>query len=173
MNNTVIIIDRLHNTLEVQHEELKYFESNVEEFCTQIGFLDAFPDTTIMHYAPLRNIYVAERLGGATYNGDESEEAQWIRSNFDNIVAIATEKKQLQQLEYECTVRMVRDVKLNESDWLVTRHYEQLIMNVTPSLSNTQLQELHTWRQALRDMQNLDDVYNENVQWPATPSFMS
>jgi len=63
------------------------------------------------------------------------------------------------------TLQQIRDQKLYETDWMITRHRDQIDLGMYPTLSNLQYQDLLTYRQALRDVtklyNNLDDVV-----WP-------
>jgi hypothetical protein len=172
MNEKMIVIDRLAGRAEVFYNDLKFFTQDAEGFCERIGLASALPTTTIIHYQPTRGIFVAERLGGIAVTDSNSEEVQWIESNFDQIVNRATEEYQQQQQEYVFDMRAARNIKLSETDWAVTRHYEQTLTNASLSLNQEQLQELFVYRQALRDMQNLDAEYDESAVWPTKPSFL-
>jgi hypothetical protein len=58
---------------------------------------------------------------------------------------------------------------LSRSDWLTTRHRDQLEASIPTSLTSEQFSELLTYRQALRDWPVSGD-YNE--PYPAQPSWM-
>jgi hypothetical protein len=59
-------------------------------------------------------------------------------------------------------------MRLNSTDWLVSRHTEEKIIGMNTTLSESQFTKLLTYRQQLRDITNqyttLDDVV-----WPVNP----
>lgn len=66
-----------------------------------------------------------------------------------------------------------RDGYLAQTDWLVTRHRDQMLATdiTISSLDEEQHQQLQTWRQELRE---LDDNYptSDVWIWPDAPEFM-
>lgn len=68
-------------------------------------------------------------------------------------------------------LRFHRDRRLLQCDSLVTRHITQMATSgVTPTLSDTEYQELLTYMQALRDMPETETDFT-NPTWPTKPSF--
>ena len=67
-----------------------------------------------------------------------------------------------------------RNSYLNQTDWLVIRHTDQTVSpNIEPtSLNNDEFHELLTWRQELRE---LNDIYSTSDVWvwPDPPDFLS
>ena len=59
-------------------------------------------------------------------------------------------------------------MRLNSTDWLVSRHTEEKLLGANTTLSESQFTKLLTYRQELRDITNqyttLDDVI-----WPVNP----
>ena len=59
-------------------------------------------------------------------------------------------------------------MRLNSTDWLVSRHTEEKLLGSNTTLSESQFTKLLTYRQQLRDITNqyttLDDVI-----WPVNP----
>lgn len=68
-------------------------------------------------------------------------------------------------------IRITRDRLISETDWLVLRHKDELDRGVITSLSNSEYQELLTYRQALRDFPDtVQDLFNPT--YPQKPAFM-
>jgi hypothetical protein len=78
----------------------------------------------------------------------------------------------LTPVEVPPNILVLKDTRANllsRSDWLTTRHRDQLEANIPTSLTSEQFSELLTYRQALRDWPVSGD-YNE--PYPAQPSWM-
>lgn len=60
-------------------------------------------------------------------------------------------------------VRRQREAVIQSTDWLLDRHRDELATNATPTLSDTQLAKVYTFRQAIRDM-DLSSPFN--IVWP-------
>lgn len=74
-------------------------------------------------------------------------------------------------------VRQERDKRLDETQWLVSRHQEQLSNNIATTLTDEQYEELLQYRQALRDLPTLDGFPwqggdNGEIPWPTMPIFV-
>ena len=78
----------------------------------------------------------------------------------------------LTPVEVPLNILVLKDTRsnlLSRSDWLTTRHRDQLEANIPTSLTSEQFSELLTYRQALRDWPVSGD-YNE--PYPAQPGWM-
>lgn len=64
--------------------------------------------------------------------------------------------------------RIARDQLLSETDWLVTRHRDELEHEGTTTLSSPEYRELQEWRAKLRAMTT--DPKFPNVSFPARPT---
>ena len=69
----------------------------------------------------------------------------------------------IEQLSLEA--RNQRDQLLNDSQWLVLRHIEQVGANVETSLTSMQYAALLKYRQALRDIPEQTE-FPINIDWP-------
>jgi hypothetical protein len=68
--------------------------------------------------------------------------------------------------------RMQRTQLLYMSDWMMTRHNDELLMGVTPSLTPTNLSAVLAYRQALRDLPTADgfpECSMPVLTWPTSP----
>lgn len=68
-------------------------------------------------------------------------------------------------------LRADRDAAISATDWLVTRQRDETDAGSTPTLTADQYKDLLSYRQALRDLPNVDGF--PNVALPAVPSFMT
>lgn len=73
------------------------------------------------------------------------------------------------QIEAE---RQWRMVELTATDWLVTRHRDELDVGAQPTLSNKQFSKLQAWRQALRNWPASSDS-PDNPSRPAPPKWLA
>jgi hypothetical protein len=67
---------------------------------------------------------------------------------------------------------MQRTQLLYMSDWMMTRHNDELLMGVTPSLTPTNLSAVLAYRQALRDLPTADGFPECSLPlltWPTSP----
>ena len=65
---------------------------------------------------------------------------------------------------------------LQNTDWYVSRHQEQVSLGLQTTLSQQQYEELLTYRQALRDLgasYNLEVTLPIAITWPNKPSWMN
>lgn len=91
--------------------------------------------------------------------------------NFTGVDWILIERKatpsfMIEQLSLEA--RNQRDQLLNDSQWLVLRHIEQVGANVETSLTSMQYAALLKYRQALRDIPEQTE-FPINIDWPVFP----
>lgn len=64
----------------------------------------------------------------------------------------------------EHVLRDGREMILSSTDWMLTRHHDELLLNIPHRLDESQLSALLTYRQALRDM-TLDPAF-PNIDLP-------
>lgn len=176
MNKDQFILDRINESLTITKNDFKFFTADCDTFLQDIGFLPQFDDIIIVNYEPQRGICAIEKSGGSTFGGTDLTEIQWIQNSFDDIVSTAQQSTQNAFVNDLPNVRDVRDVRLALTDWLITRHYEEILFNTSTTLTGEQLQELRIYRQSLRDLEGLDTKYTdelkENFVWPQLPSFL-
>lgn len=65
-------------------------------------------------------------------------------------------------------VRVLRDLKFDESSFLVERHREELELGVPTTLTPLEYQEVLQYRQDLRDLPTQEGFPHE-FQWPVSP----
>lgn len=75
-------------------------------------------------------------------------------------------------------VRQERDKHLDDTQWLVSRHQEQLSNGIPTTLTNEEYEQLLQYRQALRDL-TLQEGFpwqggdNDEIPWPTMPIFVA
>lgn len=75
-------------------------------------------------------------------------------------------------------VRQERDKRLDDTQWLISRHQEQISNGIKTTLTEEQFNELLEYRQALRDLPTLDGFPwqggdNDEIPWPTMPIFVA
>ena len=73
------------------------------------------------------------------------------------------------ELAYEA--RAWRDARLASTEWLVTRHRDELDLSMPQSLPSGQFASLLSYRQALRDMPSTDGFPSDSAR-PAAPEWL-
>jgi len=82
-------------------------------------------------------------------------------------------KEQIDQEKLEVKIQKLREQRnklLQETDWLLLRHQDEVSMERPTTLSTEQHQELLAYRQALRDLPESWDI--NNLTFPDKPSFL-
>lgn len=168
MDNRTLNLDFYNNSYYVRSGNIQYAWFSLENFIADTSF----PHSTglmMISYEPGRNIYVVERENQVYEYGTDVTEIQWIATNFDTVLELGR-VKQLAETPV-LTMEMVRQGKLIEADWLVQRHQEETLLNITHKLTNEQYLAVLTYKQQLRDLTNTysKDTPSENVTWPIDP----
>lgn len=82
--------------------------------------------------------------------------------------AVITNEQQL--IEKQASKRIERDVALASTDWLVTRHRDEVETKRPTSLSPAKYTALMNYRQALRDWTTHDNWVDTEL--PSKPNFI-
>lgn len=75
-------------------------------------------------------------------------------------------------------VRQERDKRLDDTQWLVSRHQEQLSNNIPTTLTNEEYEKLLQYRQSLRDL-TIQEGFpwqggdNDEIPWPTMATFVT
>lgn len=70
--------------------------------------------------------------------------------------------------ELASLVRAKRDGKIQETNWLVERHQEQLSAGIETTITDAEYRALLTYRQALRDVP-AQAGFPRDITWPTAP----
>lgn len=87
----------------------------------------------------------------------------------DGTPYLVDRKQSADELAYEA--RAWRDARLASTEWLVTRHRDELDMSMPQSLSSDQFASLLTYRQELRDMPSTDGFPSDSAR-PDAPEWL-
>ena len=159
------------------------FEMRINEKSMYIGDISAFVSATgcpfyetVVHlaYEPERNIYLVNRIDGTGSGDTTSDEMKWVIDNIELLESVCEVEMAKQAQQYIVTMEMKRNGLLAETDWLMLRHQDEKLLEVDTTLTDSQMLELSTYRQILRNMsktyQKDDDA--STITWPNKPSFL-
>lgn len=172
MTTTQVCIDCYNSNVSAALGDLRHVFSSYDRFVELTGFERGNVNNAT--YELERNLFAVEYVGGVVVLGNQTPEIQWIENNIENIRQAAVTDKATFRLD-EISMRQNRTGLLYNTDWLIVRHNEQLLLGADPTLTPQQLQELGVYRQALRDMPDeilAGTTYTES-EWPTVPSFLS
>lgn len=92
-----------------------------------------------------------------------------IVGKYGSIFEPATNPKTEDEILEENKEKIIkeRDKTLSETDWIINRHLEQKMLNLTTSLSDIKFNEYLVYRQELRDITS--NVNFPHIELPAPP----
>jgi hypothetical protein len=157
-----INFDFPNNTAFIRLNGVEHLFKTAAGFAQLTGY--PFTNTITLSYEPHRNMFFVERLGGIVISGEDSEEIKWCSDNIDLIISKAYEDG-YGLLPPGPSLQEIRNTKLYETDWMVTRHNDQTMLGITTTLSEQQFMKLLNYRQQLRDITNLYTSIDD-VIWP-------
>ena len=157
-----VTLDFINGNCGISLNGVNHLFTSPADFKSLTGY--PFENTHLMFFEPERGIFVIERSGPETVTGEDLEEIVWIVANKDNIIQ-AAHNNGYGALPPSPSLSDFRNEKLFSTDWMVTRHRDQVDSGVTTSLTNDQYKNLLIYRQALRD---ITEKYNniDDVVWP-------
>jgi hypothetical protein len=166
MAHDFISLDYENESFSARIDDDEHAFSSMEVFFT----LTKFPYKTgisAISLEPSRNIYAVIYSDGKQTHTEHSEEIQWLLTKWNKIKEAINEDA-ANTVYNVWTLTDERNMRLNSTDWLVSRHTEEKIIGMNTTLSESQFTKLLTYRQQLRDITNqyttLDDVV-----WPVNP----
>lgn len=145
---TRVTIEGLNNTIDIDIEGVKCFmpwETFVQETNCPFDTENVF----FVAYEPDRNIFNVERRGGVSESSEVSPEMVWIKTNIEAIKQFARNYK---QEDYLPTYRDKRNFYISNTDWMVTRHRDELDLGVTTTITNEHYLKILNYRKYLRDL---------------------
>jgi len=158
---TRITVEALNNIIDIDIKGLKCFMP-WETFVQETNCPFDVDNIISIAYEPDRNIYCVEKKGGIITGVNTSPEIVWIESNFDAITEFAEKYKPKEEV---ISPKIRTQEYLIVTDWLVTRHKEQLELGINTTLDANQYIELLEYRQYLRDYDDENSDIN-NVKPP-------
>ena len=168
MEHTYVNLDFYNNTLSCKINGVQHIFSSIESFISKTNF--PFSNTLrISCYEPERNIFVVEELNGAGKSGSDLPEMVWMAENLSVIeTAAAQDKQEHPQPDNTPTASMKRLGLLYSTDWVLQRWQEEILLNVSHSLTEETFNEVLQYRQALRDL-SVEGKSIDEVTWPTNP----
>lgn len=169
---TRVTLDFYNKSLSVDIDGIDHVFSSVERFIELTNFPRG--DCVNVVYELERGLFAVEYEGGIMLVGGDRPEIQWIDHNLSVIKQAAiTDIEDMSPPPL--TARHFRNSKLHETDWLMLRHQDEVIVGGVTTLSTVQLGLLATYRQNLRDMseETLSATDIDSVDWPTPPSFLA
>lgn len=168
MDNTILSLDFFNNSYYVRSGSIEHAWYSKELFIEDTNF--PFADgLTGLSYEPGRNIYAISRENQDIAGGLDTPEMQWVDTNFQVILEKGRLRREIETPIF--TVEMMRDSKLFETDWVLQRHQEEILMNIATTLSTDELNAILSYRQELRNITTLFDrtISWEQATWPVNP----
>lgn len=168
MDNTLLSLDFFNNSYFVRSGSIEHAWYTKELFIQDTGF--PFEDGLIgLSYEPGRALYTVSKENKEIVNGLDNPEMEWVDTNFQMILEKGRLRREIETPVF--TVEMMRDSKLLETDWILQRHQEEILMGVATTLSTEELNALLSYRQELRNITTLFDrtIPWEQATWPVNP----
>lgn len=166
-NHDIVSLDFYNSHYYIRLNGLEYYSDDLEKFIAEINY----PYTTIklLAYEPSRAIYQVERDNGISDSGPTLEEVSWFVDNKTHLEFVLTN---LQHSNIPViTLEMERGMRFADTDWLVQRHQEEVLLMKPLTLTNTQFADLLNYRQQLRDLTNTHskNTPTNEITWPVNP----
>lgn len=135
-----------------------YYIFNSEDIV--VGWCDFEPNTDDLNSRMEYYIYSSEIINNPL---------NLIVGKYGSLWEPAPSEKTEEQLLKDKTEKLLneRNVALSSTDWIVSRHMEQKVLNISTSLSDECFNKYLVYRQELRDITS--DINFPNVELPATP----
>lgn len=168
MDNTILSLDFLNNSYYIRSGSIEHAWYSKELFLEDTNF-PYVDDVIALSYEPGRNIYALEKVNQGMVNGLEPIEMQWVDTNFQVLLEKGRLRRELETPIF--TVAMMRDSKLIETDWVLQRHQEEVLLGRPTTLNDAALIAVLEYRQALRDITTVFDknILWEKADWPVNP----
>ena len=172
MAHTFVSLDFYNENFSCRINGNNYVFSSVTRFSSS-GY--PFADTIKMiSYEPDRNIYYVQRDDGTVINDPESTVMLWVKNNLDAIERAAITDIELNTIKISAADQ--RKILLYQTDYILQRHQEETALNITHTLTEQQLSDVLSYRQALRDL-NVHGLAEgttrtktiDDVTWPTNP----
>lgn len=151
-----------------QGQNVAYWD-NPDEFKRDTGW--SFDTVRFVAIETERDIFDVHYVTNSMDKGASLPEVQWLLDRTETFIELGKQQFELRNPVH--TMDNLRNIRLFESDFLVSRHKEQLEIGAATTLSEEQYQQLLTYRQQLRDLgsQYHKDIRWSLVSWPEAPSF--
>ena len=125
-------------------------------------------------YEPDRNIYIVEELNGKISSGVDLPSIVWISNHLANIEQAAIADAAANTARIPASAQ--REMLIYNTDYILQRHQEETLLNISHKLTDQQFADVLAYRQALRDLDVNGYVEGTtkikiitDVTWPTNP----
>ena len=173
MLHNYVSIDFYNGTVSCRFNGTGYLFSNQSVFLEHTNF--PFTDTVRrVSYEPDRNLYVVEELNGQISSGADLPVIVWISNHLTNIEQAAIADLAMNTARVPASAQ--REMLIYNTDYILQRHQEETLLNISHKLTDQQFAAVLTYRQALRDL-NVNGYVEgttkiktiTDVTWPTNP----
>jgi hypothetical protein len=159
-----LIYESLSNIVSFRPEKHIYgcsWEKFAEKYSPPFGAENIYS----INFEPTKNLYSIVREDGTSPSfPEQSLEINWIKANWNNFCESFHELETPDIL----SVSIKKVDLLLDTDWMVQRHQEQILLGIVPSITTQQFQDLLAYRQTLRDIPSSEAPEN-TITWPSLP----
>jgi hypothetical protein len=177
MLHNYVSIDFYNGSVSCRFNGTSYLFSSSASFLEKTSF--PFTETVRrISYEPDRNLYVVEELNGKISSGSNVPCIIWIAEHLANIEQSAktdaTESAAEQSAAIPASAQ--RQILIYNTDYILQRHQEETLLNISHKLTDQQFANVLAYRQALRDLDVNGYVEGttkiktiSDVTWPTNP----
>lgn len=173
MLHNYVSIDFYNGTVSCRFNGTGYLFSASSVFIEHTNF--PFTDTVRrVSYEPDRNLYAVEELNGVVSSGSSLPAIVWIAEHLANIEQAAIADLAMNTVRVPASAQ--REMLIYNTDYILQRHQEETLLNISHKLTDQQFANVLGYRQALRDLDVNGYVEGttkiktiSDVTWPTNP----
>lgn len=173
MLHNYVSIDFYNGSVSCRINNANYLFSAPSVFIEHTNF--PFTDTVRrVSYEPERNLYAVEELNGKMTSGSDLPVIVWVANHLANIEQAAIADAAASAARVPASAQ--RQILIYNTDYILQRHQEETLLNITHKLTDQQFADVLAYRQALRDL-NVNGYVEgttkiktiTDVTWPTNP----
>lgn len=173
MLHNYVSIDFYNGTVSCRFNSTNYLFSAASVFIEHTNF--PYTETVRkISYEPDRNIYIVEELNGKISSGVDLPSIVWISNHLANIEQAAIADAAANTARVPASAQ--REMLIYNTDYILQRHQEETLLNISHKLTDQQFADVLAYRQALRDLDVNGYVEGTtkikiitDVTWPTNP----
>lgn len=173
MLHNYVSIDFYNGTVSCRFNSTNYLFSAASVFIEHTNF--PFTETVRrISYEPDRNLYAVEELHGKISSGVDLPAIVWISNHLANIEQAAIADAAANTARIPASAQ--REMLIYNTDYILQRHQEETLLNISHKLTDQQFADVLAYRQALRDLDVNGYVEGTakikiitDVIWPTNP----
>lgn len=177
MLHNYVSIDFYNGSVSCRFNETNYIFASTSSFLAKTSF--PFTETVRrISYEPDRNLYIVEELNGKMFSGSDVPSIVWITEHLANIEQAAKTDAAESAAEQSANIpaSSQRQILIYNTDYILQRHQEETLLNISHKLTDQQFADVLSYRQALRDLDVNGYVEGTtkiktitDVTWPTNP----